>query len=170
MLDKDISIEKRRKTRIENELRKRNSLMEEAKKEITILTRSDLMLLGIALYWAEGSKSKKRIVSFSNSDPRIIKIMMRFFREICHVDERKFRGHIHVYSEFAKENAEKFWSEVTQIPLSQFQKTYVKQSIGSLGIRKTLPNGTIDIDVYDTKLFLRIIGWIHKISELLCNS
>jgi hypothetical protein len=121
------------------------------------------------LYWAEGRKRGKRIVSFSNSDPEIIKIMMKFFREICSVDEEKFRGHIHIHSHLNVKDSERYWSNISQIPLSQFYKTYSKPSKSSQGKMDGLPYGTFDIHVCDSVLFLTVKGWIEKISHLILN-
>ena len=102
----------------------------------------------------------------SNSDPLIIKIMMRFFREICEVQENKFRGHIHTFEHADINKTERYWSKISGIPKNQFFKTYTKPSSASLQKRNTLPFGTFDICICDTRLFLTIKGWIEKIKEL----
>lgn len=122
------------------------------------------------LYWAEGSKKGKRYVSFSNSDPRIIKVMMRFFREICEVPDNKFRGHIHTHSHLNTKTAEDYWSNVAKIPLRQFFKTYSKPSKASKGKMDALPYGTLDVSIGNVKVFLNIMGWIDKISQILLKS
>jgi hypothetical protein len=142
-------------------------IIERAAASIEEVSKHDLRLLGIALYWAEGRKRGGRVVDFSNSDPITIKIMMRFFREICNVPETKFRCHIHTYSHSNAGTAEKYWSTITAIPLTQFYKTYSKPSKASLGKRDSLPHGTLDVYICDTKLFLTIVGWIKKVSWLL---
>ncbi len=164
---KDV-IEKRRTTRLSNEQIKRESIMHLAGKDITKISKYELRLIGLCLYWGEGGKTNQGIARVSNSDPVVIKVMMRFFREISLVEEKKFRGHIHTYSHLNAKVAEKYWSEVSGIPCKQFYKTYIKKSISSLGKRDKLPYGTFDIYVCDTKLFLGIMGQIQKIKNLLC--
>jgi len=102
---------------------------------------------------------------FSNSDPEMIKFMMKFFKKICHVPSVKFRGHIHIYAPERVPAAERYWSAVTGIPRKQFFKTYSKPSIAGKDKRHTLPNGTFDIYICDTKLFLTIMGWIKGITQ-----
>ena len=162
-----VSIEKRRTARLKNENQKRQTLIDRAKKDIKKISRDDLMLIGTALYWAEGRKKGKRILGFSNSDPVMIKIMMEFFRTICKVKEKRFRGHIHTHSHLNAKKAEKFWSKISRIPLSQFYKTYSKPSKSSAGKMDSLPYGTFDIYVCDVVLFLRIQGWTEKVKELI---
>ena len=160
------SIEKRRLNRILNEQKKRQTIIDEAKKDINKISQEELKLIGIILYLGEGGKTK-RIVRLSNSDPEIIKMMMRFFREICNVPESKFGGHIHTFTHADVNKTEKYWSKITGISRKQFYKTYIKPSRVSLQKRNTLPFGTFDIYICDTKLFLTIMGWIEKIKEIL---
>lgn len=160
------SIEKRRMSRLVNEQRKRRLIIDSAKNDFTSVSLEQLRLIGIILYLGEGGKTG-RMVRLANSDPEIIKIMMRFFREVCNVPESKFAGHIHTFAHADIYKTEKYWSEITGISRNKFYKTYVKPSSASLQKRNTLPFGTFDIYVCDTKLFLTIMGWIEKIKELL---
>ena len=160
------SIEKRRVNRLFNEGQKRQTVIDKAKEDFSNISLEELKLIGIILYLGEGSKTNRGIASLANSDPAVIKIMMRFFREVCGVDETRFRGHIHTFAHADINKTERYWSQITGIPRSQFFKTYIKQSSASLSKRKTLPFGTFEICVCDTNLFLTIAGWIEKIKEL----
>jgi predicted transcriptional regulator len=158
-------IESRRLNRLVKENARRMAIVNAAEKDILKLSRNDLFIIGTTLYWAEGRKGLKGVVSFSNSDPRAIKLMMRFFREICNVPEEKFRGHIHIHSHLHVKNAENYWSNIAKIPLKQFYKTYEKPSKASLGKKDTLPYGTFDIYVCSTELLLKIRGWTNGICK-----
>jgi len=160
------SIEKRRVSRLSNENAKRQKIINEAKNDFSDISTEQLKLIGIILYLGEGRKAGRGSACLANSDPLVIKMMMRFFREICRVPEKKFRGHIHTFTHANIEKTEKYWSQITKIPRGQFYKTYIKPSSASLQKRNTLPYGTFDIYVSDTKLFLTIMGWIEKIKEL----
>lgn len=160
-------IEKRRMKRIANEQIKRETIMLEAGKHISSVTINDLRIIGLCLYWGEGGKTNQGSARISNSDPAVIMTMMRFFREVCLVEEKKFRGLIHIHSHLNKERAEKYWSKVSSIPRQQFYKTYIKPSIASKGKKDNLPYGTFDIYVCNTKLFLQIIGQIEKMKDVL---
>ena len=161
------SIEKRRIKRLANENARRQTIINHAKKDYKNISKKELKLIGIILYLGEGAKTHRGMARIANSDPEIIKIMMRFFREICHVPESKFRGHIHTFAHADILKTEKYWSKLTGIPQKQFFKTYIKPSSASLQKRNTLPFGTLDVCICDTALFLTIIGWIEKIKELL---
>jgi len=160
------AIEKRRISRIQNTLRRKEQVMIEAEKDINSISMSELKIIGSMLYWAEGRKRGKQIIGFSNSDPDMIKIMMKFLRKVCKVPEEKFRGHIHTHSHLLAKKSERYWSGISDIPLNQFFKTYSKPSISSQGKMDKLPYGTFEINVCDTGLFLTIMGWIRKIIKL----
>lgn len=160
------SIEKRRLFRLSNELAKRQVIIDEAKKDYINISFEQLKLIGIILYLGEGGKTERGTARISNADPQVIKIMMRFFREVCNVPEGKFRGNIHTFTHANVVKTEKYWSKISGIPRNQFHKTYIKPSSASLQKRYTLPYGTFSINVCDTKLFLTIMGWIEKVKEL----
>lgn len=124
-----------------------------------------LKILGASLYWAEGYKQTVNMVRFSNSDPFMIALMMRFFREICNVGKEKFRGVLHIHPHLDKDKAEQFWSTVSGIPMRQFHKTQFGISRVSKQKRDTLPLGTFCIVICDARLKSKIQGWINGIGR-----
>jgi hypothetical protein len=161
-------IEQRRATRLKNESAKRQLIIDAAKKQINKLSKKELWLIGSILYWAEGGKTKRGLVRFSNSDAEMIKFMMAFFRSICKVPEGKFRGYIHIHPHLDHQKAERYWSTVTGIPQKRFYKTYRKTNKSSKHERDSLPFGTFDIYICNTELFLKICGWVRGIFKA-CN-
>lgn len=156
------AIEKRRQARLKNEQTKRQLVIDNARKEIKETTGYELRLMGTMLYWAEGGKTR-RLVRFSNGDSKMILIMMKFFREVCEVPEAKFRGYIHIHPHLNHIEAERYWSNISNIPIKQFFKTYRNKNVSSKNKRKTLPYGVLDIYVLDTNLFYKITGWAKEI-------
>lgn len=158
------TIEKRRQSRLKNELAKRNAVLDRAVDMVDEISERELWLIGTALYWAEGGKTKG-IVRFSNGDPRMIRLMIRFFAEVCHVDESKMRAHIHIHDSLDCAAAEAYWRKVTNMPKEKFYKTYNKPNVSSKGTRKSLPYGVCDIYVLDANLLLNIQGWTDGICK-----
>lgn len=156
-------IEQRRTTRLRNENARRQLIIDTAQKQIKKLSDKDLWLIGSMLYWAEGRKKTRNVVSFSNSDPEMIKLMMVFFRRICKVPEKKFRGHIHIHPHLDYKRAERYWSSLSGVSLKQFYKTYRGMNKSSKHVRDSIPMGTFDVYICNTKLFLKIYGWVHGI-------
>jgi predicted transcriptional regulator len=163
------SIERRRASRLFNENQKRQIIIDAAGEDFNNISIKELKIIGAIFYWAEGGKTKRGMARVANSDPAIIKVMMRFFREVCTVKEERFRAQIHTHSHLNISKSLQYWSGITGIPIKQFFKTYAKPSVASKGKRDSLPYGTVDIVICDTKLFLTIKGWIQKISELILD-
>jgi hypothetical protein len=124
-----------------------------------------LKILGAALYWAEGYKRSRNVVNFSNSDPAMIALMMRFFRYVCKVPESKFRGVVHIHPHLDQAGAVKFWSKVSGIPKKQFNQIQLCVSRASKHKRDTLPLGTFRVIICDVRVQSRIKGWIKGIEQ-----
>jgi len=157
------AVEARRISRLKKEDARRAVVIERAKNSISRVTQEQLFLVGIALYWGEGSKKKRGVAEFTNSDPRMIKIMKKFFKSVCKVPESKFRGHVYLHEHMDKKNAEQYWSKVANIPLQQFHKTSIQKNKNRVQ-KDTLPYGTFAIVICDTSLKLSLDGW----TEGLC--
>jgi len=158
------AIEKRRLSRLANTQKRRNIIMADAMKEVDVFVKNPLWCVGVALYWGEGGKTQTT-TRLSNSDPAVITVIMRFFREVCLVPEEKFRGHVHTFAHQNADKAVRYWSEISGIPKNQFFKTYVKKSSASKHKRNTLPNGTLQVYAHDTIVFFRIMGWIEALKN-----
>ncbi|MBU4030940.1 hypothetical protein KJ756_02180 [Patescibacteria group bacterium] len=171
---RDIELTSKQKDKLYTRLRQRNAykgakanqrkriektklIIKNARKEAKLFFRSPLFLSGLMLYWAEGTKRGEQI-NFCNSDPQMIKFMMKWFREICKIPETKFRIKLYIHQLHCRKEIEKYWSIITRIPLSQFQKTYIKPT--SLKHRKNiLYDGTCAIRINDKDLFRKMKGW-----------
>jgi len=158
------AIEKRRISRLSNLKAKRSIVMNSAIEEAEILSTDALWCIGIALYWGEGGKTQN-VTRISNSDPAVICTMMRFFREICKVDEDKFHAQIHTFEHCDEKKIEKYWSKISEIDQSQFFKSYKKQSSASKNKRDTLPYGTFQVYVHDVTFFFRMMGWLEYLKQ-----
>jgi len=142
----------------------------ESKQEINSVSYETLRLLGILAYWCEGSKTKDSIVKFTNSDERLVQLMMRWFREVCKVPEEKLRIHLRIHQNTNQNVAKKHWAEITGVSLQQFHKITLKES-ESHGTRiNQLSYGIASIIVCDTSLFYRIQGWIEALSNIVCEN
>jgi hypothetical protein len=146
------------KRKVANRKKKTKDIIAKAKEEVSLLNKDPLFSVGLALYWAEGAKNPVESVKFANSDEKMIILMMKWFRKICKVPEKKFRIHVHMHTLHFRKDILKHWSRITKISSSQFYKPYIKPT--SLGQRRNiLYNGTCSIIIHDKNLFRRIVGW-----------
>ena len=145
----------------------RERYKEKASREIKRFSNKDLKLIGSSLYWAEGANKNRNSLRFSNSDSLMIKIMMKFFREICNIPDEKIRARIHFYPGMNQKSTINYWREITALPQVNFLKTQVQVSRASKGKRRknTLPYGTLHLSINNTELTCRVKGWIQGIKE-----
>lgn len=158
----------RRKDNILRQRQKRLDTIESLKKmgikEMGKLTKRELFLAGVALYWAEGFKKDSRL-GFANSDPAMIKFFLKWLGQCCHVPKQAIRVRVglNISHQNRIKTVEDYWSKITGISKKHFQKPYFQKFIwkkeypkpeeyfGVLRIRanKQLP------------LFRKINGWIE---------
>lgn len=144
-------------------------LFNEARDRIPTLTGKELFLAGLALYWAEGFKSPKEArLGFCNSDPRMIKFMMKWFKKALKVNPKDFilRAEFNETHKNREGLIKSFWSQTANIPLSQFEKSFHHHSTWL----RTYPNpdkyfGVLRIRVRkSSELLIKTKGWIDGLS------
>lgn len=139
-----------------------------AKNDLGKINKRDIWFLGIGLYLGEGSKSHE-FVRIVNSDPQIIKIAIKWFREICGLMDENFNPYIHTYPDNDIEKTINYWSKVTGVSKSQFGKTQIDSRNNKVSIKKrSLPYGTLHLHIkscgkkdFGKRLHRRIMGWIE---------
>lgn len=137
---------------------------------IKAVNRRDILILGIAFYWGEGTKNittSKFSLSLANSDPALVAGYLRFLREILHVPEEKICGGIHLYDGTTEKAGKEYWANITKIPEHRF---YVVRQISksSKGRRnpRLLPYGTVVIRVHDRKFYFEMMGMIKGLEQI----
>jgi hypothetical protein len=94
-------------------------------KEINTLSKRDLTLLAIALFWAEGAKSGSRFI-FINSDPDMILLMVRYLTEVLKVDPLRISATVQInrVHEYRIDSVYQFWSSLLKLPRERLGKPY----------------------------------------------
>jgi hypothetical protein len=107
----------------------KNQYIDEGKKVIGALSKRELILIGVALYWSEGFKKDSRL-GFANSDPDMINLFLKWLYEVGEVKKEniRLRVGINIHHESRTDEIQNKWSEITQIPLSQFQKPFYQKT------------------------------------------
>jgi len=123
-----------------------------------------MFILGIGLYWAEGSKRTDSF-QFMNSDPKMIKFMILWLKKYLRVSKNRIFLRIFTHEDFKLEKYEHFWENETGIALGQFKKTCYKPN--RHGIYKKNPEykGCARIEVSKGLSELRKITSLIKILE-----
>lgn len=141
-------------------------IRKDAKEEVPRLTHETFRAAGAMIYWAEGSKRKS--TSVSNSDPRIILLMVRWWRTMFDIKPQQLNAHLHIHYGNDERHIKRYWSKLTGVPLKNFGKSFVKPK--GTGHRKNiLPNGIIRLRVIGANtenLRHRILAWAEQVYEL----
>lgn len=127
-------------------------------------------MLGLGVYIGEGSKSHG-ITKVVNSNPRIIKLCLKWFKEVFDLTDKNFRVRIHLYPDNNLNETLQFWSRELKIPLGQFQKTQIDTRTGKKMFKRgKLPYGTAHVTVrslgrpeHGVFLQRRINAWIERV-------
>ena len=128
------------------------------------LSKRDLFLAGVALYWAEGYRKGDGEFGFTNSDPRMIKLILKWLTEACGVLQSDIhcRICINAFHENRIEDVERFWVSLTGFSPSKFSKpTFIKASTRKQYLNADNYFGTLRVKVRKSKnLKRKIMGWI----------
>lgn len=162
---KKLAIEKIRITKQEKRKARLTGVYKKQKKKWKILSRRELELAGIFLYWGEGNKSLKGPVALNNTDPKVLKFTLFWLRNILKVPVDKIKVHLHLYSDMNIDNSIKFWSEELNLSVSHFSRPYVKKSKKTDIDHKGYGYGTCGLAVSDIKLKEKIMMSITSIAD-----
>lgn len=91
---------------------------------IKTLSKEGLWSLGLGLYWGEGVKASNGALAITNSDPRVIQLMIRWFSECFGVERDRLTARIYI-SNVHKEREEiitRYWMHTLRLPRAQFRK------------------------------------------------
>ena len=96
-----------------------------AMKDFSSLSKRDLLIAGIALYWAEGGRKGARRFRFANSDPTMVRFILRWLHECFGVSIRRvsFRVLINESHRDRESAVVQFWRRCTSAPPRAFRRT-----------------------------------------------
>lgn len=162
------------KARHDQRVEKQNYLIQNAQNEILKISNRELWLIGVALYWAEGTKEKESRpgcgVSFSNSDPEMIRLFIKWLKECVHVSSENISADIYIH-ESHKATIDlviKKWSDILHVPRSFFKHIYFKKNKIQTKRKNTgvLYIGLLRVNIRaSSDLNRKITGWIKGILE-----
>ena len=155
-------------------IQKTQSIFQEAAKDIKNISKKELFLIGVALYWAEGSKEKEYRpgsgIQFSNSDANMIKLFLKWIFEICKIPKEKiyFEIYIHETKKSDVKIVRDYWSRITEFPVEFLNRVYFKKNKINTK-RKNIGDsyfGVLRIKINaSSKLNRKIAGWIQAINR-----
>ncbi len=123
-----------------------------------------LKAMALGLYLTEGNIKHKHSIKFSNSNPGIVKIFVKFLKIACGVPADKIKASLIVYPDINIRNSKDYWSKFLDLPLKQFSKTTVLKSRNNNSSKRHSDVGTATIYVHNSKLLNIIKDWAKEYS------
>ena len=138
-------------------------IQKNSSKEIGSISKRELWLIGVALYWRHRNQSDVRKgVQFTSSDPALIKLFLKWLKEIGQLDDSEISFDIFVRGK--QPHAVDYWSQQTGFSRGNFSHIYTYKKKASL---KT-PTGLLRIRVKASSMLARqMSGWIQGIQAIV---
>lgn len=129
------------------------------------LSDRELFVLGVGLYWAEGTKDKpydrRETVTLINSDPNVILIYLAWLR-LLGVDSSRLRYRVSIHESADVRGAERYWADLVGIEVAGMSPATLKKH-NPKTVRKNVGegyHGCLVVRVLQcAELYWRIEGW-----------
>jgi hypothetical protein len=143
-------IEKCRETKAIKKRARLESIRKQTVIDIGKLSKHELFIAGLFLYWGEGSKTKYTSTSVSNTDPAVL-IFFITWLELLGVSRERLKVHLHLYTDMNIETELHYWSQTFKLPSTAFRKPYIKTSRRSgLTYPQKFTHGTCNV-IYENR-------------------
>jgi hypothetical protein len=139
----------------------------QARLEALHLQDDPFWAMGVALYWAEGTKASRRL-ELAHSEPEALRLFMSWARRFFRPDAI-FGAAINLHFDNDEQAAKKYWSAQLRIDPARFTKTFIKPD--GTGHRKNhLPSGVCRVTMKrSTDAFITTMSWIDFVRESFKN-
>ena len=137
----------------------------EEKRKYLPLSKQELLVAGLFLYWGEGNKASRCTISVNNTDPKLVQFALYWMRRALNMPLHKIRVYVHLYTDMNVQKELKYWSTLLRVPLGQFVKPYIKISKRSEIDQKGFGHGTCGVRAENTVIKERILAAIQVIAD-----
>lgn len=143
-----MRIERCRNTKMKKRQARLDSVFRVVLKDIGKLSKRDLFLAGLFLYWGEGTKVNKYSTAFTNTDPAMVKFFVKWITTCFDINKSDLTILLHLYTDMNIASTTKFWSKELKIPINQFKKPYIKTSkLSALTYKHGFGKGTCNVRI-----------------------
>lgn len=132
--------------------------------QYTTIDKNTAKIILAMLYWAEGGKIGE-FVKFGNSDVKIVRLFLHLLRKSFNVNEQQLRGKVQCRADQNSRELEKYWSEITEIPLNQFHKAFIDKRTINKPTKRVDYKGVFVIIYCSNRIFLEL----KYIAEIVYN-
>src|SRR3989338_154280 len=90
-----------------------------------------LKAMALGLYLTEGNTKNKNSIRFTNSNPALVKIFVKFLKVVCGVESDKIKMSLIVYPDISQKSAKEYWARFLNLSHENFTKTTVLKNRNS---------------------------------------
>ena len=163
--NKEVGVEKCRMTKRKKREKRLREIYIKEKSKLLPLTKREIYLIGLFLYWGEGLKDIKGALSLSNTDPSVIKFYLYWLVKNLGIPKKKIKVGIHLYVDMDVEESLNYWSRELQLSRNQFSKPYIKKTKKADIDQKGFGYGTCNLILADVRLKERVMMGIKAIAD-----
>ncbi|KKS28225.1 MAG: hypothetical protein UV60_C0017G0006 [Parcubacteria group bacterium GW2011_GWA2_43_11] len=161
-----VRIEKYRATMAKKRLTREEGLLKNIRKDVGKISNRELLIAGMFLYWAEGTKRARYTTALTNTDPSMIRFFLTWLK-MLKVPESKIGIRLQLYSDMDVDKEIVWWGKELQIKGQNFKKPYIKNSIHSnISYHAGYGHGTCTVLVHNRDLYEYVIMGITYLQEL----
>jgi hypothetical protein len=128
---------------------------------IGALSEEAFLAAGVALYAGEGAKRDGK-VNFANTDATMMRLFCVWLRRFFTIDESRLRARVYLHEGLDLDAAEAFWSEVTGVPRSQFNRPYRAKADPTIRRTKHV-HGCAYVDYCCSRTHREIMGLVRAL-------
>lgn len=155
----EARIERTRETKRKKKESMLAEIYRQEKENILPLSRRELFLSGLFLYWGEGAKTDRAEISLSNTNPAIIKAFMHWLMHALNIKRETMVVKLHLYNDMDITKETAFWAKELGLLKSQFIKPYIKETLfSSITYKNGFGHGTCNLFVrganFQNKVFM----------------
>jgi DNA-binding transcriptional MerR regulator len=156
------AIQRGGKERLERVARKIEEIQTQSSNEIGEISKRELWLIGVILYWRNQNKADvRRGVQFTSSDAAAIKLFLKWLKEIGQLNDAEISFDLFV-REKTDAQAIEYWSNELGYTKESFSHIYRYKKKASLKVE----HGLLRIRVQASSMLARqLAGWIQGIQS-----
>lgn len=142
---------------------RRKAVFYREQKQLLPLTKKELYVAGLFLYWGEGGKTIRTEVTFSNTDPHMLKFYLVWLKDGLGAPTSEVKVKLHLYVDMDIAAEIEYWSNELGLPLYQFKTPYIKKSTLKSLTYKTRGHGTCNLILYGRDWYEKVMLGIQAI-------
>ncbi len=142
----------------------REEAREEARRAFSKLKKDPLFVAGTMLYWGEGDSNLKNPMRFTNTDPRMVALYVKYLNTTIDIPKTTLRITLILYPDLSEKKCKEFWSAITRLPETQFYKT---QFIRGRHPTARLSRGICMVGCSGRRIKEKMMVWIDLLSKNL---